>query len=71
MQSIIMRSIIPTAALVLCLHFWSDNAGAQEPDSAPTYRFAIVAHAGPGNPFWNVVIQGMEDAAPRYGVQVQ
>ena len=66
-----MRSIIPTAALVLCLHFWSSSAGAQEPDSAPTYRFAIVAHGGPGNPFWNVAIQGMEDAAARYGVQVQ
>jgi len=35
------------------------------------YRFAFVTHGGPGNPFWNVVIRGMEDAAARYGVEVQ
>lgn len=36
-----------------------------------TYHFAFVTHGGPGNPFWNVVIKGMEDAAARYGVEVQ
>ena len=35
------------------------------------YRFAFVTHGGPGNPFWNVVIKGMEDAAARYEVEVQ
>ena len=41
--------------------------------SAPAepYRFTFVTHGGPGNPFWNVVIKGMEDAGARYGVDVQ
>jgi simple sugar transport system substrate-binding protein len=39
--------------------------------SLATYRFAFVTHGGPGNPFWNVVIKGMQDAAARYGVEVQ
>jgi len=37
----------------------------------PRYKFAFVTHGGPGNPFWSVVIKGMEDAAQRYGVDVQ
>ncbi|NKB68409.1 MAG: substrate-binding domain-containing protein [Candidatus Latescibacteria bacterium] len=36
-----------------------------------TYKFAFVTHGGPGNPFWNVVIKGMEDAAQRYDVEAQ
>ena len=43
--------------------------------SAPTlgakYKFTFVTHGGPGNPFWNVVIKGMEDAGKRYDVGVQ
>lgn len=35
------------------------------------YKFAFVTHGGPGNPFWNVVIKGMEDAGKRYDVDVQ
>ncbi len=54
---------IPALFLVFaCLH----SAVAQE-----RYKFAFVTHGGPGNPFWNVVIKGMEDAAERYGVDVQ
>lgn len=34
-------------------------------------KFAFVTHGGPGNPFWNVVIKGMEDAGKRYDVDVQ
>ena len=45
-----------------CLH----PAIAQE-----RYKFSFVTHGGPGNPFWNVVIKGMEDAARRYDVDVQ
>jgi len=37
----------------------------------PKYKFAFVTHGGPGNPFWNVVIKGMEDAGKRYNVDVQ
>jgi simple sugar transport system substrate-binding protein len=39
--------------------------------SAEKYRFTFVTHGGPGNPFWNVVIKGMEDAGARYDVGVQ
>lgn len=39
--------------------------------SADSYKFSIIAHGGAGNPFWNVVIKGMEDAGTRYGVDVQ
>ena len=39
--------------------------------SMERYRFTFVTHGGPGNPFWNVVIKGMEDAGTRYNVDVQ
>jgi simple sugar transport system substrate-binding protein len=54
--------------LLLCgaLLLWCGVAPA-----LATYRFAFVTHGGPGNPFWNVVIRGMNDAAARYGVEVQ
>jgi simple sugar transport system substrate-binding protein len=39
--------------------------------SAGKYQFTFVTHGGPGNPFWNVVIKGMEDAGRRYDVDVQ
>lgn len=41
------------------------------PALAGKYRFTFVTHGGPGNPFWNVVIKGMEDAGKRYDVDVQ
>ena len=41
------------------------------PAGAGKYKFAFITHGGPGNPFWNVVIKGMEDAAARYDVDVQ
>uniref|UniRef100_A0A7V4WKY6 Sugar ABC transporter substrate-binding protein n=1 Tax=Candidatus Caldatribacterium saccharofermentans TaxID=1454753 RepID=A0A7V4WKY6_9BACT len=28
-----------------------------------TYRFYVISHGGPGDPFWGVVMKGMEDAA--------
>lgn len=28
-----------------------------------TYRFYVVSHGGPGDPFWGVVMKGVEDAA--------
>ena len=57
---------------LLRLTLFSLSLFACLPDaSAGKYKFAFVAHGGPGNPFWNVVHKGMEDAAARYGVDVQ
>lgn len=56
------RRTLSALALILCLIV---------PTSAEPYRFTFVTHGGPGNPFWNVVIKGMEDAGARYGVDVQ
>lgn len=58
----IIRRILALFAVCLCLQ----SALAQE-----RYKFAFVTHGGPGNPFWNVVIKGMEDAGKRYDVDVQ
>ena len=58
----IIRYIFALFFAFSCLH----PAIAQE-----RYKFAFVTHGGPGNPFWNVVIKGMEDAARRYDVDVQ
>ena len=32
-------------------------------------KFYVVSHGGPGDPFWGVVMKGMEDAAKQYGVK--
>ncbi len=37
--------------------------------AASQMRFYIVSHGGPGDPFWGVVIKGMNDAAKRFGVK--
>ena len=58
----IIRCILTLFLVFTCLH----SAEAKE-----RYKFAFVTHGGPGNPFWNVVIKGMEDAAERYDVDVQ
>ena len=58
----IIRCILALLLVFTCLH----SAAAKE-----RYKFAFVTHGGPGNPFWNVVIKGMEDAAERYDVDVQ
>jgi len=34
-------------------------------------KLIIVAHGGPGNPFWVTVIKGMNDAAAIFGVDAQ
>ncbi len=36
---------------------------------AKQLRFYVVSHGGPGDPFWGVVMKGMEDAAKRFGVK--
>ena len=58
----IFRFILALLVVFACLH----SAAAQERN-----KFAFVTHGGPGNPFWNVVIKGMEDAGERYDVDVQ
>lgn len=58
----VIRCILALFLVFTLLH----PATAQE-----RYKFAFVTHGGPGNPFWNVVIKGMEDAAERYDVDVQ
>lgn len=60
----ILPHLLLAASLVMVL------AGPARSEPA-ALRFAFVTHGGPGNPFWNVVIQGMEDAAERYGVHAQ
>ena len=59
------RNLLAGIVVAFCLLFGSSAA------SAGKYRFIFVTHGGPGNPFWNVVIKGMEDAGNRYGVDVQ
>lgn len=60
------RTSLVTLAL-LCLGALAPAYGQGE----GRYRFTFVTHGGPGNPFWNVVIRGMEDAGRRYEVDVQ
>ena len=59
-------SLVQPFSLMLILLFFSFA-----PTFGAKYQFAFVTHGGPGNPFWNVVIKGMEDAASRYDVEVQ
>ncbi len=42
----------------------SPSASAQ----APKPHYYVVTHGGPGDPFWVVVIKGMNDAAKQFGV---
>lgn len=63
-----MRPIHLFAATLLIATLFADGGTAQQSEHL---RFAFVTHGGPGNPFWNVVITGMEDAGKRYDVDVQ
>lgn len=63
-----IKTVTQTIAILL-------YAGASLPafceSESPHYSFTFVTHGGPGNPFWNVVIKGMEDAGKRYDIDVQ
>ena len=60
------RLILSITLLVICI-----VPAAGDQTEQDNLRFAFVTHGGPGNPFWNVVIQGMDDAAQRYDVEAQ
>ena len=34
-----------------------------------TYRFYVVSHGGPADPFWATVMRGVDDCARKYGVE--
>jgi simple sugar transport system substrate-binding protein len=67
-QEFIMRRFLFLLFLCTPLILLSFSGTTQ---AQPKYKFAFVTHGGPGNPFWNVVIKGMEDAGKRYNVDVQ
>ncbi len=60
------RLTLSITLLVICI-----VPAAGDQTEQDNLRFAFVTHGGPGNPFWNVVIQGMDDAAQRYDVEAQ
>lgn len=63
-----VRKIVPVGLLLVGLLLTSIGfVGAQ----ANTLTFAMVAHGGVGNPFWIVVIKGMEDACTLLDAQCQ
>ncbi|MDP9869945.1 MULTISPECIES: sugar ABC transporter substrate-binding protein [Streptosporangium] len=47
-----------------------EPAGASAPAAAEAGAFAVITHAGAGDAFWDVVKNGAEAAAKRYGVTV-
>jgi len=60
--------VIPVLALVLGILIASiGGAGAQDNQLV----FSIVAHGGVGNPFWIVVIKGMDDACSLLGADCE
>jgi len=57
------------AMLVVCGLVLTSVGQTQAQDKK--LKFIIVAHGGPGNPFWVTVIKGMNDAAKIFGVDAQ
>jgi hypothetical protein len=57
------------ALLVVCGLVLTSVGQTQAQDKK--LKFIIVAHGGPGNPFWVTVIKGMNDAAKIFGVDAQ
>jgi len=57
--------------VIACLGLFISLLISSASVSTEKYHFTFVTHGGPGNPFWNVVIKGMEDAGARYDVDVQ
>lgn len=60
------RSIVTLLLALGILMTLVGGATAQE----ETRPFFMIAHGGPGNSFWNVVIKGMEDAGALLGIDV-
>jgi simple sugar transport system substrate-binding protein len=63
-----MRRIIPVAILILGILIASFGMASAQDDGL---TFAMVSHGGVGNPFWIVVIKGMEDACALLDAQCQ
>jgi simple sugar transport system substrate-binding protein len=55
------RNVLFIAVLLLGVFTLGLGMVTAQDDEGPM-RFFIVSHGGPGNPFWNVAIQGMNDA---------
>ncbi len=76
-RSPLARALALGGALALILTACSEG-GRQQQDDAPaaaaaekTMTAAMVTHAAPGDTFWDIVRRGAEDAADRYGVELQ
>jgi simple sugar transport system substrate-binding protein len=55
------KRLIAVAIIVMGILLATFGAVATHAQEEPL-KFFIVSHGGPGNPFWNVAIQGMNDA---------
>lgn len=66
-----IRRLIHVLAICTLILGITLAAVGQAQAQAAKLKFIIVAHGGPGNPFWVVVIKGMTDAAKLYGVDAQ
>jgi len=58
MKLSLVKRLLPVLLIVMGIVVMAGGAAAQDDD----LTFAMVAHGGVGNPFWIVVIKGMEDA---------
>ncbi len=58
-----MKKLFVLSLLVLVLVFSSIAFSGDQ------LKFYVVSHGGPGDPFWGVVVKGMQDAAKQYGVK--
>ena len=63
------KRLIPVAILIVGVVVLAFGVTAQ--DFPVAGKYFLVSHGGPGNPFWNVAIQGMEDACAFLGAECQ
>ena len=77
-RSPLARALAVGGVLALFLTACSEGGRQQPDDAAPaaaaaekTMTAAMVTHAAPGDTFWDIVRKGAEDAAERYGVDLQ
>lgn len=61
---------VATLVTTACTSSGNKGGGGESGASAPSYTFYVVEHGSSGDPYWEIVKKGAEDAAKLYGVKL-
>ncbi len=68
---LLIVSLMAALMLFMALSLFYDSASPEAPAPSGTIQIVLKSTVGPSMDFWNVVNQGIQDAAREFNVQVE